>query len=59
MLPDLVLTGRNYFFPILHRKHKEVKEITYRMGEIFANDGMDKGIISKVYKHFNTPPKAT
>jgi len=38
----------------LHRErnHKQ-DEKTYRMGEIFANNATDKGLISKIYKQLS------
>ena len=31
-------------------KHKQDEKTTLRMGEIFANEATDKGLISKIYK---------
>ena len=35
----------------MHSKgnHKQDEKATLRMGEIFANEAMDKGLISKIY----------
>ena len=42
----------NQTYKLLHSKgnHKQNKKTTYRLGEIFANDVTDKGLISKIYK---------
>ena len=44
--------GPNQAYKLLHSKgnHKQNKKTTYRLGEIFANDVTDKGLISKIYK---------
>ena len=37
---------------LLHSKgnHKQNKKVTVRMGEIFANKALNKGLLSKIYK---------
>ena len=46
--------GPNETSKLLHNKgnHKQDEKTTLRMGEIFANKATDKGLISKIYKHF-------
>ena len=44
--------GPNETSKLLHSKgnYKQEEKTTLRMGEIFANKSMDKGLISKIYK---------
>ena len=44
--------GPNETSKLLHSKanHKQDQKTTLRMGEIFANEATDKGLISKIYK---------
>ena len=44
--------GPNQTYKLLHSKgnHKQNKKTTYRVGENFANNATDKGLISKVFK---------
>ena len=44
--------GPNQTYKLLHstENHKHNENTTYRMGEIFANDAISKGLISKIYK---------
>ena len=44
--------GPNETSKLLHSKgnHKQDKKTTLRMGDIFANEATDKGLISKIYK---------
>ena len=44
--------GPNETSKLLHTKgnYKQEEKTTLRMGEIFANKSMDKGLISKIYK---------
>ena len=43
----------NQTYKLLHSKgnYKQNKK-TYRLGEIFANNATNKGLISKIYKQF-------
>ena len=44
--------GPNQAYKLLHSKgnHKQNKKTTCRLGEIFANDVSNKGLISKIYQ---------
>ena len=44
--------GPNEASKLLHSKgnHKHDEKTTFRMGEMFANEATDKGLISKIYK---------
>ena len=44
--------GPNETSKLLHSKgnHKQDEKTTLRMGENIANESMDKGLISKIYK---------
>ena len=44
--------GPNQTQKFLHSKgnHQQNKKATYRLGEKFANNVTDKGLISKIYK---------
>ena len=44
--------GPNQTYKLLHGKgnSKQNEKTTYRMGENFANDATDKGLVSKIYE---------
>ena len=48
--------GPNQSYKLLNskRNHKQNEKTAYRMGEIFAKDVTNKGLISKIYKQHTT-----